>query len=222
VPGFALISFLEEHFDAYASGFSVTARLVGVSFAVAMVVGTLVAALRVAPVVWLQRLGAVYVETFRNVPLLVLLFISFAGLRRAGVDINAWVAGTASLGLYTGAYVAEALRSGVFSVGKGQIEASLSLGLSYRKTLRHIVLPQAFRTVISPLGSLMIAMIKNSAIIGVSLLALGDLLKEARIASSRTFQTDEAFFWAAVGYLLLTGAATLLIRGLERRYAIRR
>ena len=75
---------------------------------------------------------------------------------------------------------------------------------------------------ISPLGSLTIAMIKNSAIIGVSLLALGDLLKQARIVNSRTFQTDEAFFWAAVGYLLLTGAATLAVRGLERRYAIRR
>ena len=222
MTGFALISFLEEHFDAYASGFWVTVRLVAVSFAIAMAVGTFMAALRVAPVVWLQRLRAVYVETFRNVPLLVLLFISFAGLRRAGVDINAWVAGTASLGLYTGAYVAEALRSGVFSVGKGQIEASLSLGLTYRETLRHVVLPQAVRTVISPLGSLTIAMIKNSAIIGVSLLALGDLLKQARIVSSRTFQTDEAFFWAAVGYLLLTVAATLLVRGLERRFAIRR
>ena len=222
MPGLALISFIEEHFDAYASGFSVTVRLVGVSFAVAMVVGTLVAALRVSPVVWLQRLGALYVETFRNVPLLVLLFISFAGVRRAGVDINAWVAGTLSLGLYTGAYVAEALRSGVFSVGQGQIEASLSLGLSYRETLRHVVLPQAFRTVISPLGSLMIAMIKNSAIIGVSLLALPDLLHQARLVNSRTFATHEAFFWAAVGYLLLTGTVTLLIRVLESRYAIRR
>ena len=132
------------------------------------------------------------------------------------------MAGVASLGLYTAAYVAEALRSGVFSVSKGQIEASLSLGMTYRKTLRHIILPQAFRTVISPLGSLMIAMIKNSAIIGVSLLALGDLLKQARTVNSNTFQTDEAFFWAAVGYLLLTGAATLVVRGLERRYAIRR
>ena len=83
----------------------------------------------------------------------------------------------ASLGLYTAAYVAEALRSGVFWVGKGQIEASLSLGFSYSETLRRIVLPQAFRTVISPLGSLTIAMIKNSAIVGVSLLALPDLLK---------------------------------------------
>ena len=96
-----------------------TVRLVVISFAIAMVVGTLVAALRIAPSKWLQRLGGIYVEMFRNIPLLVLLFISYAGLRRGGVDINAWVAGTASLGLYTAAYVAEALRSGVFSRRQG-------------------------------------------------------------------------------------------------------
>jgi His/Glu/Gln/Arg/opine family amino acid ABC transporter permease subunit len=217
-----VIDVLTDHFSEFSSGFGVTVRIVVISFAIAMVVGTLVAALRIAPSAWLQRLGGIYVEVFRNVPLLVLLFISFAGVRRGGVDISAWVAGTASLGLYTAAYVAEALRSGVFSVSKGQIEASLSLGFTYGATLRRIVLPQAFRTVISPLGSLTIAMIKNSAIIGVSLLALPDLLKQARIVQARTFQTDEAFFWAAVGYLLLTGAVTLAIRDLERRFAIRR
>jgi ABC-type amino acid transport system permease subunit len=84
------------------------------------------------------------------------------------------------------------------------------------------VLPQAFRTVISPLGSLTIAMIKNSAIIGVSLLALPDLLKQARIVQSRTFETDEAFFWAAVGYLLLTVSVTFAIRAIERRLVVRR
>jgi His/Glu/Gln/Arg/opine family amino acid ABC transporter permease subunit len=217
-----LLDVLTNHWSEFSSGFWVTVRIVVIAFAIAMVVGTLVAALRIAPVTWLQRIGGVYVEVFRNIPLLVLLFISYAGLRRGGVDINAWVAGTASLGLYTAAYVAEALRSGVFSVGKGQIEASLSLGFSHPETLRRIVLPQAFRTVISPLGSLTIAMIKNSAIIGVSLLALPDLLKQARIVQARTFQTDETFFWAAVGYLILTGAVTLLVRNLERRFAIHR
>jgi His/Glu/Gln/Arg/opine family amino acid ABC transporter permease subunit len=213
---------LTEHFSEFSSGFGVTVRLVAISFVIAMVVGTLVAALRVAPLKPLSWVGGVFVELFRNTPLLVLLFISFAGLRRAGLPIDAWVAGTASLGLYTAAYVAEALRSGVFAVGKGQIEASLSLGLDYPRTLRYIILPQAFRTVIPHLGSLTIAMIKNSAIIGVSLLALPDLLKEARIVQSRTFQTHEAFFWAAVGYLILTLLATVVVRRLETRYAIRR
>jgi aspartate/glutamate/glutamine transport system permease protein len=213
---------LSEHFPEFSSGFWVTIRLVAISFVIAMVVGTVVAAFRVAPVKPLNWVGGVFVETFRNTPLLVLLFISFAGLRRAGLPISPWVAGTASLGLYTSAYVAEALRSGVFAVDKGQIEALLSLGLDYPRTLRYIVLPQAIRTVLPHLGSLTIAMIKNSAIIGVSLLALGDLLHQARLVNSRTFQTDEVFFWAAVGYLILTGLATLAVRQLEARYAIHR
>jgi His/Glu/Gln/Arg/opine family amino acid ABC transporter permease subunit len=217
-----VIDVLTDNFDAFTSGLWVTLRLVLAGFVVALLMGTVVAALRVAPNAWLRRLGGVYVELFRNVPLLVLLFISFAGLRRAGVGIGPWTAGIASLGVYTSAYVAEALRSGVFSVSRGQIEASLSLGFTYTQTLRRIVLPQAFRTVIPPLGSITIAMIKNSAIIGASLLALPDLLKQARIVNSATFQTTEAFFWAAVGYLLLTGTATVAFRTLEARYAIRR
>ena len=217
-----MINVLTDHWSEFSSGFWVTVRIVVISFAIAMVVGTLVAALRIAPVKWLQRVGGVYVEIFRNIPLLVLLFISFAGLRRGGVDIGPWVAGTGSLGLYTAAYVAEALRSGVFSVGKGQIEASLSLGFSYAETLRRIVLPQAFRTVISPLGSLIIAMIKNSAILGGSILALDDLLKTGRVVASRTFDVIPAFVWAAVGYLILTGLATVAIRMLESKYAVRR
>jgi His/Glu/Gln/Arg/opine family amino acid ABC transporter permease subunit len=217
-----LFQLFADNRDEFLAGFWVTVRLVVFSFAIAMVVGTLVAALRIAPVKWLQWLGGVYVETFRNIPLLVLLFISFAGLRRAEVDVGPWTAGIASLGLYTAAYIAEALRSGVFSVGKGQIEAALSLGYTYPQTLRRVVFPQAFRTVISPLGSLIIAMIKNSAIIGVSLLALDDLLKTSRTINSRTFQTDEAFFWGAVGYLILTIGATFAVRVLEKRYAIHR
>ncbi len=213
---------LTDHFSEFSTGFWVTVRIVAVSFLIAMGVGTLVATLRIAPVKALNWIGGVFVEIFRNTPLLVLLFISYAGLRRAGLPINAWVAGVASLGLYTSAYVAEALRSGVFAVGKGQIDASLSLGLDYPRTLRYVILPQAIRTVIPHLGSLTIAMIKNSAIIGVSLLALEDLLHQARLVNSRTFQTDEVFFWAAVGYLILTGLATLAVRRLEVRYAIHR
>ena len=217
-----MIEVLTDHFDQFASGLWVTTRLVLASFVIALVLGTAVAALRVAPSRWLNRLGGVYVEVFRNLPLLVLLFIAFAGLRRAGVPIGPWTAGIASLGVYTSAYVAEALRSGVFAVSKGQREAALSLGFSQAQTLRRIVLPQAFRTVIAPLGSITIAMIKNSAIVGASLLALPDLLKQARIVNSNTFQTTESFFWAAVGYMLLTVAVTVLFRTLESRYAVRR
>jgi His/Glu/Gln/Arg/opine family amino acid ABC transporter permease subunit len=217
-----VLDVLTENFDAFVSGLWVTTRIVLASFLIALVLGTVVAALRVAPSRVLQRLGALYVEIFRNLPLLVLLFISFAGLRRAGIGIGPWTAGIASLGVYTSAYVAESLRSGVFAVSRGQREAGLSLGFTQAQTLRHIVLPQAFRTVIPPLGSITIAMIKNSAIIGASLLALPDLLKQARIVNSNTFQTTESFFWAAVGYMLLTVTVTVLFRNLESRYAVKR
>lgn len=213
---------LLRHFPEFRSGFLVTVQLVAVSFVIAVVVGLVIGALRVMPIRWVRLLGGLYVEFFRNIPLLVLLYISYLGLRRAGIEIGPWVAGTASLGLYTAAYVAETVRSGVFAVGKGQIEAGLSLGFPYRKVLSQIVIPQAVRSVIPPLGSLVIAMIKNSAIIGVALGLADDLLKQARLINSRTFQTNEVFFWAAVGYLILTVTATFAVRSLERRLVVRR
>jgi His/Glu/Gln/Arg/opine family amino acid ABC transporter permease subunit len=213
---------LVQHFPEFRSGFLVTVQLVVVSFAIALGVGVLVGALRIAPVRGLRLVGGLYVEFFRNMPLLVLLFISYAGLRRAGIPIGPWVAGTMSLGLYTAAYVAETVRSGVFAVGKGQIEAGLSLGFPYRQVLSQLVLPQAVRTVIPPLGSLVIAMIKNSAIIGAALALADDLLKQARVINSETFQYNEVFFWAAVGYLLLTVSVTFGVRVLERRLVVRR
>lgn len=217
----ALVEILTDNLGEWSSGFWMTVRIVAISFLIAMAVGTLVAALRVAPNPWLQRVGGVYVEFFRNIPLLVLLYLLFLGLRDAGVPINGITAGMLGLGLYTAAYIAESLRSGVFSVSKGQIEASLSLGFTYAETMRRIILPQAFRTVISPIGSLIIAMVKNSAVVGVAV-AVTDLLKAGRVIQSRNFQTFETFFWAGVGYLIITALITIAIRVLENRYAIRR
>lgn len=213
---------ITTYYPRFISGFLVTLRLVGVSFLIAMALGLVVAALRVQPLRWLRALGLVFVETFRNVPLLVLLFIMFAGLRRAGVGIDRFTAASVALGLYTSAYVAEAIRSGVFAVGRGQIEAGLSLGFTYGRVLRRIVLPQAVRTVIPPLGSITIAMIKNSAICGVAFNLVKDIMFQARYVNSRTLATNEAFFWAALGYLILTISATVIVRKLETRLAIRR
>lgn len=213
---------LTRNFPEFRAGFLVTLRLVTISFLIAMGVGVFVAALRVQPLKWLQRVGVVYVEVFRNIPLVVLLIIASAGLRRAGLPLENFVAAVAALGLYTAAYIAEAIRSGVFAVGQGQIEASLSLGFSYGETLRRIVLPQAIRTVIPPIGNLIIAMIKNSAVIGATLALATDLLKTAREINNDTLQTVPVFFWAACGYLILTIPTTFLVRYLESRLAIRR
>jgi aspartate/glutamate/glutamine transport system permease protein len=213
---------LARHLSDFADGLLVTLRLVGASLAIALSVGVLIGGMRVSPVRALRWIGTLYVELFRNIPLLILLFIAFLGLRRMGIPVGPWLAGTASLGLYTAAFVAEAVRSGLFAVPKGQMEAALSLGFTSRRAMARVVLPQAVRTVIPPLGNVVIAMIKNSAIIGASILAIPDLLKQARIIDARTGQTHELFLWTAVGYLLLTVTATFAVRYLERRLAIRR
>jgi His/Glu/Gln/Arg/opine family amino acid ABC transporter permease subunit len=213
---------LTRYFPEFASGFWVSVQLIAISLVIAMIAGVVVAGLRVAPVRALRWIGGAYVEALRNVPLLVLLFIAYAGLRRAGLDIQRWPAATACLGLYTGAYVAEAIRSGVFAVGRGQIDAALSMGLTYRQALTKVVLPQAIRTVIPPIGNIIIAMIKNSAVIGISLLAITDLLKVGRNIQNANGRTTETFFWVAVGYLLLTIPATIIVKRLERRLSVRR
>ena len=217
-----LVPIITSNVDIYLSGLLVTIQLVGIAFLVAMLVGTLVASLRIAPAKPLKWAGTFYVETFRNIPLLVLAIIFSAGLTRAGLTLGKMSSASAALGLYTAAYIAEAIRSGVSSVSKGQIEASLSLGFTYGQTMRQVILPQAFRTVIPPIGNLIIAMIKNSAIVAGSLIALDDILKVARVVNSRTFATNETFFWAGVGYLLLTIPATIIVRRLEQRFAIKR
>ncbi len=216
-----LWSVLENNFSDYSSGFLMTCRLVAVSFLIAMGVGVLVGALRAYPNKWANRLGLVYVETFRNIPLLVLIYIVFDGLNRSGLNINAFTAGVLCLGLYTAAYIAEAVRSGVFTVGKGQVEAALSLGFTQRDAMTKIVLPQAIRTVIPPIGNLIIAMIKNSAILGGSLLALNDLLLRTRQIYNNNFKI-ETLIWSTVGYLILTIAATIAVRRLETKLVIKR
>lgn len=216
-------SVLENNFPEYLSGFLLTCRIVAVSFLIAMGVGLLVGAMRAAPNKTLNRLGLIYVEFFRNIPLLVLIYVIFDGFNRAQiVSVGAFVAGTMALGLYTAAYIAESIRSGVYAVGKGQVEAALSLGFTQREALTKIVLPQAVRTVIPPIGNLIIAMTKNSAILGVGLTALNDLLLRTRQIYNNNFKFYETFLWATVGYLILTVTMTVIVRKLETRLAIRR
>jgi ABC-type amino acid transport system permease subunit len=125
-----------------------------------------------------------------------------------------------ALSLYTGAFVAESIRAGVATVGPGQREAALSIGLTFVGSMRHVVLPQAFRAVIPPLGNLFIAMIKNSAI--ASAIAVPELLHRSEILNGRTFRTFEIFTGVLIGYLSLTVPAAAAVRRLERRLEIKR
>jgi glutamate transport system permease protein len=158
--------------DDVVSGFLWILKLTGASAVIALVVGILLAAMRVSPIPVLRLFGAAYVNIFRNTPLtLIIFFCYFALFATLGVSLsddlvlNVYWLGVIGLSAYTAAFVCEAFRSGVNTVPAGQAEAARAIGLTFAQTLRIVVLPQAGRAVVAPLGSVLIALCKNSTIV---------------------------------------------------------
>jgi glutamate transport system permease protein len=209
-----------DNLDVFALGMRTTVSLTLLSFGVAFVIGTVVAACRVSPVPPLRAAGAFYVETVRNTPLTVLFVLFFFGLTKVGIKYGAFTTAIIVLGGYTGAFVAETVRSGINAVSRGQAEAARSLGLTFGQVLRIVVLPQALRTVIAPLGGLFIALIKNSSI--ASLIAVEELVFRTGDLANDTAQVIPIYLGAALAYLALTIPSGFVFGGLERRLAIKR
>lgn len=209
-----------DHLDIYAAGLRLTLWLSLVSFALAMVIGTVVATMRVSPVAPLRAAGLAYVETFRNIPLTVFFALAVFGLPKVGITFSFFTFGVLVLSLYTGAFVTEALRSGINTVATGQAEAARSLGLTFGQTLRHVVVPQAARTVVQPVGSLFIALVKNSAI--GSAFAIPELTQRFDQLTEREAATVALLLGTAVAYLLITIPAGVLTGVVERKVAFKR
>ncbi len=210
-----------DNLDGYFRGMRTTVALTGLSFAIAFGVGVVMAAFRVSPVRPLRIAGAVWVESLRNTPLVVLFFLFLFGLPKAGVQFSSFfVSAVIVLSAYTSTFVAETVRSGINSVAGGQAEAARAIGLTFGQVLFGVVLPQALRTVVAPLTSVLIALIKNSGI--AAAFSVADLTNVALRLSESTAQPIPAFLGAAVAYVILavpTGWAAGL---LERRVAIKR
>ncbi len=201
-----------ENLNLFWGGFLTTIWVSLFSAVVSLVIGLVVACLRVTPSGGLKVMAIIYTEFFRNTPFLVQALALYFGLPKLGLQLQfdlfglefnqSFVVGTLALSLYTGAYVAETMRAGLLVVPSGQSEAARSLGLSLVQTLRYVVIPQAIRLVIPPLGNLYIAMIKNSAIL--SSIALVDLMSRAAFVNNRLDRTFEVYTAVIVFYLLLT------------------
>ena len=188
----------------------------------ALLLGTLLAGFRVSPIPPLRWVGTAWVTVFRNVPLTVVLFFCAFGLPEVGVNGSYFVFGAIGLVLYTSAFVCEAVRSGINSVSTGQAEAARSIGLPFSQSLRYVILPQAFRTVVPPLGSVIIAMIKNSAIVGAFGVG-GELFSVAqRLTSAQGYAALPVLLGVIAGYLIITLGVALLLGVLERKVAIAR
>ncbi len=209
-----------ENVDLYLAGMAMTAALTLLSFGAALVIGTVVAAFRVSPVPPLRTAGTLWVETVRNTPLTVLMVLFFFGFTKLGVQYSAFTSAVIVLSAYTSTFVAETVRSGINAVARGQTEAARSLGLTFPQVLGRVVLPQAFRTVLAPLGSVFIALIKNSSI--ASIISVAELTEVADRLNNQTARPVAVFLGAGVAYLLLTLPSGFLVGVLERRVAIKR
>lgn len=197
-----------------------TVELTLLAWVLASVIGLTVAAFRVSPVPPLRVAGAAYVETVRNTPLTVLMIFAFFGLPKIGILYSAFVTAVLVLGAYTGAFVAETVRAGINSIAPGQAEAARSLGLTFPQVLRIVILPQALRTVVGPIGNLFIALTKNTSV--AAALSVIELSETADRLNNETARAIPVFLGAAAGYLLLTLPSGWGLGWLERRVAIKR
>ncbi len=162
-----------------------------------------------------NTIATLYVEVVRGVPLLVIIIYAHYVIAPAiGTNRNAVISGIIALSFGYGAYLAEVFRAGIESIDRGQSEAARSLGLSGSQAMRYIVLPQAIRRVLPPLGNDFIAMLKDSSL--VSAIAINELTKLGQIEASRTFDTFRTYNAVAVLYLILTLILSLGVRYLER------
>ena len=230
---------LIENFDQIMMAFGRTIEMVVVAGIIALVAGFALAALRVSPIPLGRAFGTWYVNTVRNTPLLLIMLIFAFGLAeldiRPQLDLNQvfgiddpvrllnfdvfYMMATAALGLYTASFVCEAMRAGINSIPVGQAEAARSIGMTFGQTLRHVILPQAFRVVIPPLASALIAMTKNSSVaVGVGVTEATFLMK--KLVNDNATDLWWIFFGFAVLYMILVALISLVASALERRMKV--
>jgi glutamate transport system permease protein len=210
-----------DNLDAYRQGFVTTLTLAVLASVLALVLGTLLAAMRVSPIPTLRGAGATYVALVRNTPLTVVFFFVVFVLPQLDVSLSFFVFAVIALTIYHAAFFCEAVRSGINSVAAGQAEAARSIGLTFMQSLRLVILPQAFRTVVPPLINVVIALTKNTSIAAafgtIELTAIG-----TRLANANGDAVIAVLAGVAVCYLVITLPSGWLAGRLERRLAVAR
>ncbi len=204
-----------DNLDVFVKGFRTTVSLTLLSAVGALLLGTLIAAMRVSPVPPLRWAGTAYVQLVRNTPLTVVFFLVVFGLPEVDVKLPFFRLAVLALSLYTAAFVAEAVRSGINSVATGQAEASRSIGLTFGQTLRLVVLPQAFANILPPLASVFIAMLKNTSIASAFFIFEGIQAMNQLIQAFGN-AVIPILIAAAAGYLVLALLVSSLFGLLER------
>ncbi|AOH47651.1 MAG: amino acid ABC transporter permease [Centipeda sp. (in: firmicutes)] len=200
-------------------GAGVTIQITVLSTAIGFVIGLIVGVARISNLRLLRMLAEVYVEFFRGTPLLVQIFLFYFALPViTGQRIDPFIAAISACGINSGAYVAEIFRAGIQSVDDGQMEAGRSLGMTWLQTMRYIIVPQAFKRVIPPLGNEFIAMLKDSSL--VSVIGFEELTRRGQLIIAKTYGSFEIWMSVAVIYLVMTLTISRFVAYLERRYRV--
>jgi glutamate transport system permease protein len=199
-----------ENLPMLLVGFRTSLALILVSASIALVLGMVLAGLRVSPVPLLRSLGGAYVECLRNVPTAVVFFFALFALRQTAVRIGFFPAAVVALSVYYAAFFCEAIRSGINAVPTGQAEAARAIGLTFSRSLRFVVLPQAIRSVIPPLLNVFVALTKSSAI--ASVFGVAELLASTTAVVS--VESDAVIVYTAVAlvYLLVNLALSQMAK----------
>lgn len=166
---------------------------------------------------WVHALGRIYVEVFRNIPLLVITMFFYVVIPMFLTGVSGFTAGTIGLTIYTSAFIAETVRAGIEAVDPGQMEAARSNGLTYTQAMAHIVFPQAIKITIPPLGNQFINLVKNSSVL--AFVAGFDLMYQGNLIASTTFDTTSTYLAIGLLYLILTLPLSYFMRYLEKKWA---
>lgn len=210
-----MINIIASHGSELLSGLGQTVLCSVIALFFSLIIGSMFAIFEVLPSKVLHTIGRIYVEVVRNIPLLVVTMFFYIVIPQYVASINGFVAGTIGLTIYTSAFIAETVRAGIQSVSGGQMEAARSNGMTYWQSMRYIVLPQAFKIVIPPLGNQFINLIKNSSVL--AFVAGLDLMYQANQISQTTFDTFGPFIIVGIFYLILTMPLSYYMRYLENR-----
>jgi polar amino acid transport system permease protein len=211
------VAFMRHYFSFIMAGAWITLRISALSIALAVVLALLGALGRLSNNPVANGISGFYISLIRGTPLLVQIYIWYLGLPRVNIVLPAQVAGTLALGVNYGAYMTEIFRAGIQAIGKGQYEAAEALGMSRIQLYRRIVLPQAFRIVIPPIGNQFIAMMKDSSL--VSVMSIWELSYRAQKIGRQNFRSLETFMVAAAFYWVLTVVFQFLQGQLEEYMA---
>lgn len=211
----SFVQFSVEHFPDFLKAAGLTVEITLLTFGIGLVLGTILAFMRISKSRVLQVFATGYIELFRGTPLMVQLYFIYFGLPDMGLKFNQFQAAVIAISLNEAAYIAELVRGAIQSIDKGQMEAARSLGMSYSQAMRRVIVPQSFRRLLPPLVNEIVALTKNTSL--VSVLGLAELTLMGKRLQNTLAIVWPTWFWVALFYMVMSLICTRVAARLEAK-----